>query len=75
MAMRVTGTYENTTVGGETVRAFIPPQALPEALASLECWLRENDPLPPLVRVGLAHMCNSKPFIHSLTETDVLAVL
>jgi len=30
--------------------------ALPEALGALETWLHDDDPLPPLVRAGLAHV-------------------
>lgn len=33
-----------------------PPDAVPEALAALEKWLHGNDPLPPLVKAGLAHV-------------------
>ena len=33
-----------------------PPDAIPEALASLERWIHGKDPLPPLVRAGLAHV-------------------
>jgi Fic family protein len=33
-----------------------PPKAVPEALAALEKWLHGNDPLPPLVKAGLAHV-------------------
>jgi Fic family protein len=33
-----------------------PPEAVPEALAKLEKWLHGNDPLPPLVKAGLAHV-------------------
>ena len=32
-----------------------PPGAVPEALAALERWIHGDDPLPPLVRAGLAH--------------------
>jgi len=32
-----------------------PPRAVPEALAELEKWIHSDDPLPPLVKVGLAH--------------------
>ncbi len=32
-----------------------PPEEVPGALAELEGWLRAEDPLPPLVRAGLAH--------------------
>ncbi len=46
-------------VGGATpgLAIFIPPppDAVPSALADLERWLRSDDPLPPLVRAGLAH--------------------
>ena len=37
---------------------FVPPphDAVPEALSALERWLHEDDPLPPLVRAGLAHV-------------------
>ena len=33
-----------------------PPQAVPESLAKLEHWIHKKDPLPPLVRAGLAHV-------------------
>ena len=32
-----------------------PPEAVAEALAALERWMHADDPLPPLVRAGLAH--------------------
>lgn len=32
-----------------------PPDAVPEALSSLEKWIHGSDGLPPLVRAGLAH--------------------
>lgn len=32
-----------------------PPQELPESLGALERWMHGHDPLPPLVRAGLAH--------------------
>jgi len=32
-----------------------PPEEVPAALAALETWLAQGDPLPPLVRTGLAH--------------------
>ena len=37
---------------------FVPPSpdAVPDAMSALEKWLYENDPLPPLVRAGLAHV-------------------
>ncbi|MFQ5495737.1 MAG: Fic family protein [Phycisphaerae bacterium] len=33
-----------------------PPEKVSEALATLERWLHSDDPLPPLVRAGLAHV-------------------
>lgn len=33
-----------------------PPDAVPETLAALDNWLHQDDPLPPLVRIGLAHV-------------------
>ena len=33
-----------------------PPDAVPEALSALEKWLYSDDPLPPLVKAGLAHV-------------------
>lgn len=38
--------------------AFVPPppEVVPTALSDLERWIHESDPLPPLVRAGLAHV-------------------
>lgn len=38
--------------------AFVPapPEAVPEAMAALDRWIHAEDPLPPLVRAGLAHV-------------------
>jgi len=33
-----------------------PPEAVPDALAALERWIHSDDPLPPLVKAGLAHV-------------------
>jgi Fic family protein len=33
-----------------------PPDAVPETLSALERWIHAKDPLPPLVRAGLAHV-------------------
>ena len=33
-----------------------PPDAVPDAMSALEKWLHSDDPLPPLVRAGLAHV-------------------
>jgi Fic family protein len=37
---------------------FVPPPAgaVPKALADLERWIHGDDPLPPLVRAGVAHV-------------------
>ncbi|MHC4609863.1 MAG: Fic family protein [Planctomycetota bacterium] len=37
---------------------FVPPpaDAVPRAMAALERWIHADDPLPPLVRAGLAHV-------------------
>lgn len=37
---------------------FVPPphDAVPKALHDLDKWIYHNDPLPPLVRIGLAHV-------------------
>ncbi|MDD5704484.1 MAG: Fic family protein [Kiritimatiellae bacterium] len=33
-----------------------PPDVVPKALSALEKWIHGKDPMPPLVRVGLAHV-------------------
>jgi len=33
-----------------------PPDVVPEALSALEKWIHGDDSLPPLVRIGLAHV-------------------
>jgi Fic family protein len=33
-----------------------PPEIVPEALSALDRWIHAKDPLPPLVRAGLAHV-------------------
>ena len=33
-----------------------PPEDVPDALAALERWLHDDGDLPPLVRIGLAHV-------------------
>ena len=54
-----TGTYEVTSVGGERVRAFVPPPhtAVPDCMAALERFLHsEDDALTMLLRAGPAHV-------------------
>jgi cell filamentation protein, protein adenylyltransferase len=33
-----------------------PPEDVPDALTALERWIHSDDPLPPLIKVGLAHV-------------------
>jgi len=33
-----------------------PPDDVPDALTALERWIHSDDPLPPLIKVGLAHV-------------------
>jgi Fic family protein len=33
-----------------------PPQAVSDAMTALDQWIHKKDPLPPLVRAGLAHV-------------------
>ncbi len=33
-----------------------PPDAVPDAMSALDKWLHADDPLPPVVRAGLAHV-------------------
>lgn len=54
-----TGRYEVSVVGGEQVRAFVPPPhtAVADCMAQLERFLHtRGDGLPALVRAGLAHV-------------------
>jgi Fic family protein len=55
-AIRTTQNWIGGTRPGSAV--FVPPpaDAVPEALAKLDRWIHAGDPLPPLVRVGLAHV-------------------
>lgn len=50
---------EQNWIGGSTPASatFVPPppEEVPRALAALEAWIASDDPLPPLVRAGLAH--------------------
>ncbi len=55
-AVRTSQNWVGGTRPGNAV--FVPPSpdAVPEALAALERWVHGKDPLPPLVRAGLAHV-------------------
>ena len=33
-----------------------PPEVVPDVMAALDRWMHADDPLPPLVRTGLAHV-------------------
>ena len=41
---------------GNAVFVPPPPEDVEEAMAALDRWLHADDPLPPLVRAGLAHV-------------------
>jgi Fic family protein len=41
---------------GNAVFVPPPPESVPDALAALDRWMHADDPLPPLVRAGLAHV-------------------
>lgn len=47
-------------IGGSrpSTARFVPPPAniVPDAMAALDEWIHDDDPLPPLVRAGLAHV-------------------
>jgi len=55
-AMRSSQNWVGGTRPGNAV--FVPPpaDAVPQALADLDKWIHADDPLPPLVRAGLAHV-------------------
>jgi Fic family protein len=44
--------------GGQAPIRFVPPppDAVPEAMLALERWIHSDDPLPPLIKCGLAHV-------------------
>jgi Fic family protein len=53
--IRTSQNWIGGTRPGNAVFVPPPPDAVPEALSALERWIHGNDPLPPLVRAGLAH--------------------
>ncbi len=54
--VRTTQNWIGGTRPGNAV--YVPPPAdvVPKALADLEHWIHEDDPLPPLVRAGVVHV-------------------
>lgn len=54
--IRTSQNWIGGTRPGNAIFVPAPPDAVPAALAALERWLHEDDPLPPLVRAGLAHV-------------------
>jgi len=54
--VRTTQNWIGGTRPGNAV--YVPPPAdvLPKALADLERWIHGDDPLPPLIRAGVAHV-------------------
>ncbi|MFN7022351.1 MAG: Fic family protein [Phycisphaerales bacterium] len=44
--------------GGPDLIRFVPPppDAVPDAMLALERWIHSDDPLPPLIKTGLAHV-------------------
>jgi Fic family protein len=52
--------HSQTWIGGSRPgnARFVPPppDVVPEALSALEKWIHSDDSLPPLVRIGLAHV-------------------
>jgi Fic family protein len=54
--IRTSQNWIGGTRPGNAVFVPPPPEAVPESLSALEHWIHGNDPLPPLVRAGLAHV-------------------
>lgn len=54
--IRTSQNWIGGTRPGNAVFVPPPPGEVSEALSALERWIHGNDPLPPLVRVGLAHV-------------------
>lgn len=55
-AMRRTQNWIGGALPGNARFVPPPPDAVPDAMSALEKWLHRTDPLPPLVRAGLAHV-------------------
>lgn len=54
--IRTSQNWIGGTRPGNAVFVPPPPSAVPETLSALERWIHGDDPLPPLVRAGLAHV-------------------
>jgi Fic family protein len=54
--LRRTQNWIGGTRPGNAVFVPPPPQVVPDLLGALERWLHADDALPPLVRIGLAHV-------------------
>lgn len=54
--IRASQNWLGGTRPGNAVFVPPPPALVPEALSALERWIHGDDPLPPLVRAGLAHV-------------------
>ena len=54
--IRASQNWIGGTRPGNAVFVPPPPDVVPEALSALERWIHGDDPLPPLVRAGLAHV-------------------
>lgn len=55
-AIRTSQNWIGGTRPGNARFVPTPPEAVPDALAALEKWIHSGDPLPPLVKAGLAHV-------------------
>jgi len=54
--IRISQNWIGGTRPGNTRFVPPPPDAVQDAMAALEKWIHADDPLPPLVRAGLAHV-------------------
>ncbi len=55
-SVRTTQNWIGGTRPGNASFVPPPPDVVPDALSELERWIHEDDPLPSLVRAGLAHV-------------------
>jgi Fic family protein len=54
--IRTTQNWIGGTRPGDARFVPPPPEDLPEAMTALEHWVHSEDPLPPLIKAGLAHV-------------------